>query len=405
MKRIAVGILALISLIGLAGCELLGGPGDANNNDDPKVILSDWKIKGSFDNWTTHQLTQNAADANKLTFIVEGLYAIDYEFVLMNPAGTEIKYATDDNVTPGTPFDMGGEKNVSFTAAKESYKIEVDVTDATKPKVNLVGGTASALIVTNAVLASKLTIKGDAFSIGWTDTAGTFNEGSSTVSWDVTYNNKNGTFGFSSLDNFLQGVSLDLSALTEGGAGTTPVDLLGNGGNAKLTGAPKADAVYTITVALDGTKALGAGKYTISAKLKTASTTDWKFDVPTSIWFVGRLEGVSGMTEWSQADSGRKEVTVASNKAVLTYTTPATFTYAEAPQQQIKFAKAASSGWNNLIGWAGITADNTGSNVQIAQGGENIVFTAAASTTYTITVDFSGDYPTTGVPSFKVTTP
>lgn len=398
MKRFAVASLALIALLGFTGCELLGGPGDKDVKEDPKVTLSDWKIKGSFDGWQLHQFTQNAADANQLTFLIEDLNAIDYEFVLVDPAGTEIKYSTDDNVTPGTAFTLGGEsgtKNVSFTATQLAYKLEVNVANPAAPVANLIGNTTPAKAVTNAILLEKLKIKGNQFSqvdgvavAAWSEAAGTISGNSKT--FDILVDNKNGEFGFTVLEGFVAHVDIDASGLTATtSTATTPVELLttGGNGNTHLTGTTKSGSVYTITVTVDASKTIGTGRYMISAALKTLSTTDWAFEAWSMVYMTGAGDDF-GNWGWTLA-------AITPTAGVAEYTFKATAT-----AQQFKINKAAA--WDGgQVGINGI--DSTGSGVTLS-GSDNIEFTAVVGNSYKVKVDFtSTNYVTTGKPTVTVT--
>lgn len=409
MKKIAFAAMALAALVGFMGCDT----GSNGETDDPAVTYSSWWIKGSFDSWSDspkHYFIVDEIDANKLTFEITGLYKhstipIVYQFVLVNPEGVEYKIegasGAVTSVTPGTAFTLGDSAatgsttlaNAGFEAAMSSYTVTVDITTATAPSVNLVAGSAAAPEVTNEVLIEKLAIKGNQFSAingtavdAWTATAGT--AGATTMAWDVLVDNKNGEFGFNSIDGFLKDATIDVSALTEGGAASA-ADVLSNstGSNCKLTGMPKAGAVYTLTVTVDTTKTVAEGRYSLTAALKTASTTDWAFEIPAEIYITGSVTG-----DWSEADDDvlRPALAVASNQATYAFTADAT------GKEIFKISLTADSGWDGLIGFGGVVT--TGTTVAIYDDWGNIAFDAVSGTEYTITVDFSGDYTATGKP-------
>lgn len=404
MKKIAFAAMALAALVGFMGCDT----GSSTDGGDA-VTYSDWQIKGSFDDWTLHKLVVDEIDANKLTFEITGLYndanvPLLYEFVLVNPDNVEYKIAGASNpteVTPGTAFVLGDAaatgsttvQNVGFEAVQSSYTVTVDITDAAAPEVNLVAGSAVATPVTNDVLLSKLQIKGNQFSqingaaVGaWTGTAGTIS--GATMTWDVLVDNKTGEFGFNSMNNFLKGVSPDVTALTAGGAATTAANLSNStGSNCSMTGMPKDGSVYTVVVTVDVTKSVAEGRYAMTVALKTLGADDWAFEVPENVYITGDVTG-----GWNEADDEtlRPALPVAADTATYTYTASST------GKQGFKIALTADSGWDGLIGYTGVVT--TGSTVSIYADGSNIAFDAVNATEYTITVDFSGDYTTTGKP-------
>lgn len=389
-------------MFGLVSCELISSMFGAK--PAATTQYSEWWIKGSFDAWADlphHFLAIDELNAKKLTFVIDNLYPIDYEFVLVSPGATsattddvEVKYSTDDNIAPDTQVTMTGTKNASFTAAKKSYTVTVDITDAAAPKMTLVSGSVAVLALTEAVLASNLKVKGDQFSIGWTETAGTYTAATKTVSWDLTASSLTGAFGFSSLDGFLKGVTFT-SPATAGACTTADTLSTTASDNATIKSIPKKDSVYTVSVLLDAAATTVATKYKVSIALKTVGTTAWVFTAPTDIYVVGSLAGATGMTAWSEADTGRAKVTLASGKATLTFTANAT------GKQEFKYATAAASGWNNLVGYSAGAATTTG--VTLADSGGNFSFTATTGKIYTIVVDFSGTYSSTNIAVVTVT--
>lgn len=379
MKRFLVAAVAAIALLGLVGCDTPTSSGDTGTPAAAKV----WKIKGSFDNWVTHNLVADETIANQWTFDTTGLYAIDYEFVLINPAGVEVKYSTDTNVTPGTPFVMGGANNVSFTATNANYKVVVDATVPATPGVNLVGSGGAALAVTNAVLADRLKIKGNAFSIGWTETAGVFDSLTNTVSWDVTVSNKNGEFGFTALEGFIK-KELDVSTLTAAGNALAAAEVATTGGQ-KLLNPSKDSSVYTFAVVIDATKTVGTGRYMLTVTLKTVGASNWAFAPWATLYSTGTFDSFG----WTGS-----AITITAGKGVFTITTPPAGTV------EFKINKVAS--WDGgEVGFGGI--DSTGTTVALSNVGGNIAFTADGTSSYTVTVDFTTTaYTTNGTPTVTV---
>jgi hypothetical protein len=391
MKRASFLLLAIIAMFGLVSCELISSMFGAK--PAATTQYSEWWIKGSFDAWADtphHFLAIDELNAKKLTFVIDNLYPIDYEFVLVSPGATsattddvEVKYSTDDNIAPDTQVTMTGTKNASFTAAKKSYTVTVDITDAAAPKMTLVSGSVAVLALTEAVLASNLKVKGDQFSIGWTETAGTYTAATKTVSWDLTASSLTGTFGFSSLDGFLKGVTFT-SPATAGACTTADTLSTTASGNATIKSIPKKDSVYTVSVLLDAAATTVATKYKVSIALKTVGTTAWVFTAPAKIYLNGDLN-TAGWTDVKTHDP----VTVTSGKATFTYAATATKTLG------FKFYLADEATWSNMTGIAGV--ETTGTTVAIS-GGDNIEFAAVTGTTYTVTVDFSGTFTSTGKP-------
>ncbi|MFZ4615607.1 MAG: hypothetical protein ACOYM2_05310 [Rectinemataceae bacterium] len=391
MKRASILLLAAVAMFGLVSCELISSMFGAK--PAATTQYSTWWIKGSFDSWADtphHFLVIDELNAKKLTFVIDNLYPIDYEFVLVSPGATsattddvEVKYSTDDNIAPDTQVTMTGTKNASFTAAKKSYTVTVDITDAAAPKLTLVSGSVAVLALTEAVLASNLKVKGDQFSIGWTETAGTYTAATKTVSWDLTASSLTGTFGFSSLDGFLKGVTFT-SPATAGACTTTDTISTTASSNATIKSIPKKDSVYTVSVLLNAAATTVATKYSVSIALKTVGTTAWVFTAPAKIYLNGDVN-TAGWTDTKTHDP----VTVTAGKATFTYAATATKTLG------FKFYLADEATWSNMTGIAGV--ETTGSTVAIS-GGDNIEFAAVTGTTYTVTVDFSGTFTSTGKP-------
>lgn len=405
MKKIAFAAMALAALVGFMGCDTGSG-----TDGGSAVTYSDWQIKGSFNDWALQKLVVDEIDANKLTFEISGLYndanvPLLYEFVLVNPDNVEYKIEGADKsvteVTPGTAFNLGDSAaagsttmaNVGFEAVQSSYTVTVDITDAAAPEVNLVAGSVAAIPVTNDVLLSKLQIKGNQFSeingtaVGsWTGTAGTID--GATMTWDVLVDNLGGEFGFNSMNNFLKGVSPDVSALTAGGAATASANLSNStGSNCSMTGMPKDGSVYTVVVTVDSTKSVADGRYAMTVALKTLGTDNWVFAAPANVYITGDVTG-----GWNETDDAtlRPAMPVTADVATYTYTASAT------GKQIFKIALKADAGWGGLIGYNGIVT--TGTTVAIYDSDNNIAFDAVSGTAYTITVNFTGAYTSTGKP-------
>lgn len=406
MKKMAfVVALALAIFVGITGCDTGTG---ADPDSPPAVSYSEWWVKGSFDGWSDspkHFLVIDEVDAKKLTYEITGLYSnasipLVYEFVLVNPEGVEYKIEglkdTVTPVTPGTPFVLGDSKatgsttlaNVGFVAAKSSYIVTVDITDAVVPSVNLIAGKVDAPAVTNAMLLDKLEIKGNQFSKintvavdAWTATAGTVT--GDTMSWDVLVDNKNGEFGFNTLDGWKQGVKPDVTDL-DVDASTVSVKLLNDGGNCSLVGMPKSGSVYTITVTVDVTKSVADGRYSLTATYKTAGTADWAFEPWEHVFIAGTV------TSWTAGEF--VETTNAAN--VCTYTFKAT-----SVEPEFKIVKANE--WGTDLGFSGVL-QGTGS-LALSDKGGNISFVAVVDSSYTITVTFPASYVADGKPVVTVT--
>lgn len=406
MKKIlCVAAIALAAFVGMTGCDNSSDPEDKK---DPVVTYSTWWIKGSFDNWASdpkHFFVVDELDANKLSFDITGLYndasvPLEYEFVLVNADNKEYKYAGTTAVTPGNAFVLGDSSaagststnNVKFIAAKSTYTVRVDITNPTAPSVNLIAGSTDATVVTNAILVEKLEIKGNQFSkindavVGaWTATKGTVNGNS--MSWDVYVDNMNGEFGFNTMNGWIQGAKPDVTTLVAAGdALTAPVALKSTDGNCSLQKMTKSGSVYTLTVAVDSSKAVADGRYSLSVVLKTVGTEAWVFTAPSTAFITGDITG-----GWNETDDDtlRPTLTVTAGKATYNFTVTAT------GMKQFKIATTAGSGWAGLIGFSGV--DVTGSSVAIYENGGNLAFDAVADD-YVVTIDFSTTYVTSGKP-------
>ncbi|MBN1242728.1 MAG: hypothetical protein JXA15_08480 [Spirochaetales bacterium] len=393
MKKAMLLLLAAVTLLGFVACPSPTG-------SDPVDLTSDWKIKGSFDSWATHNFTMDELDNNILTYTYSSLRAIDYEFVLMNAAGGELKYSTETNVAVDTPFTMGsGAINASFTATTVEVTVTVDISVPASPVVTLVTSGAAATPYNVAELAEGLFIKGDMFTIGWTNTAGTLvdnADGTGTVTFaGLTAASKTGSFGFDSRDGFLKGVSVVSPTVAD--SSTAPVGLQTSGDNCVITDIPNSDSVYTIVITIDEDGATIADKYSMVVTLTSVGTTAWAFDPPVSIWLVGDLKGATDMTTWSTTDDGRAQVDLVSDVATYAFTADTTYDAA------FKYATAADSGWDNLVGFTGVDSSTSPVTVVNPGGGGNIGFAATSGNTYTIVIDFSTDYAVTGIPVLTIT--
>lgn len=399
MKKIlCAAAIALAAFVGMTGCD---NPTD-EKKETPAVTYSTWWIKGSFDGWAEnpkHFFVVDELDANKLSFEISGLYKdttvpLDYEFVLVSPDNKEFKYAGTTNVTPGTAFVLGDSSaegststnNVKFIADKSSYTVRVDIANAAAPSVKLIAGSEDAAPVTNAVLLSKLQIKGDQFSEingaevdAWTGTDGTVS--GATISWDVLVDNKNGEFGFNSLNNFLKGYKIDVTDRTAGGDGTEAKNLSNtDGGNCSMTGMPKDGSVYTVSITVDSTKSVADGRYKISVALKTLGTANWAFAPWATVFINGNGLGAD-YEAWSS-----KELTISSGVATFEFV-------ANAAKAEFKPSKATS--WVDAVGFGAIT-EGTGSLTLSDTG--NIAFDTTIGSTYRISIAFTDTYIADGKP-------
>lgn len=450
MKRFALAA-ATIALLGLAGCDVLGStekkttpgattytfPSGTGTGGTPSTT---WWIKGSFDSWKggddfaaapastdgaypRHYLESDALNPNLLALpasVVKDLTQSPAAFVLINEV-TKVKYDfvyTSDvsMLADSVPYtlvnsaDKLGSFDPAFVPTATTYSILVDVAKPTAPVIKLApGATAVTPIATPTVadLAAGLKIKGDQFSIGWTETAGTLSGNTVTFNLKMTDSSgatvakgsKTGAFGFqSTADGFLKTDATVTSPSALNGV-TTAVNVSPRAANnIKIGSIPFQDSEYKVAVTIDPTKGAYSGRYSMVVTLSAVGSVAWP-GPPSSIYFVGKLQGAAGMTEWSEADTGRALVTLADNKAVLTYTATAS------GEQQFKWALSAGAAWAGLIGHgAPVAYDNSGTNVTLSGGGENIIFTAVSGTTYTITVDYSA-YTASNVITVKCTKP
>lgn len=451
MKRFALAAVAAIALLGLVGCDVFGStdkkttPGATtytfpSGTGTGGTASTTWWIKGAFDGWKggddfaaapvstdasypRHYLESDALNPNLLALpasVVTGLTQSPTAFVLINEV-TKVKYdfvytadvsMLADNV-PYTLVDNAaklGSFDPAFIPTATTYSILVDVAKPTAPVIKLApGATAVTPIATPTVadLAAGLKIKGDQFSIGWNDTAGTLSGNVVTFNLKMTDSSvtptakgsKTGAFGFqSAVDGFLKTdtVLTSPSALNGALAAVNVTPRAAN--NIKIGSIPFQDSEYKIAVTIDPTKGAYSGRYSMVVTLSAVGSVAWP-GPPAAIYFVGKLEGAAGMTTWNEFDTGRAMVTLTGDKAVLTYTATAS------GEQQFKWAVSAGAGWNGLIGdGAPVAYDNTGTNVALSGSGGNIVFTAITGTTYTITVDYSA-YLASNVITVKCTKP
>jgi len=398
MKRIAMAALAMITLLAFTGCDLFGAKEETKKTAPVATLSTTWWIKGSFDGWKDsgadkHWLTVDSA--NNLSFVVSNLYAIDYEFVLVNGT-TEVKYNSATNVTPDTQFTMGGTTdNVKWTAAKSSYKVAVDITTPAAPKVTLVSGAAAANAVTNAMLIAKLQIKGNQFSqidgvavAAWTATnPTTANTTATSVSWDILVDNYGGEFGFNALEGFVKSTAIDVSALAAAGNVTaTGTELTSAAAtNVSLSNTTKNGSTYTVKVTVDATKLIGAGRYVLTTTLKTLSATSWVFTPWTAVVINGNWDG----TTWLEGQAATNSAGVWT-KQITAGTTTVNF-------------KPGKTGWSDSTNR--VTQDAGSIALSGIAGGGNLSFTAVSGTTYTITVSFGGTFTSDNMPVVKVVTP
>ncbi len=393
MKKAMLLLLAAVTLLGFVACP--------NPTVDPVDLTSDWKIKGSFDSWAEHNFTMDELDNNILTYKYTGLRNEDYEFVLMNAAGGELKYSTTDNVAVNTPFTMNsGTENASFKATTVEVTVTVDISAPDAPVVTLVTSGAAATPYSAAELAAGLFIKGDMFTIGWTNTAGTFvdnGDGTGTVTFtDLAVNaataRTSGSFGFDSRHGFLKDATI-VSPTVEGNSAAA-VGLVTTGDNCVITDIPNSDSVYTIVITLNENGVTVAEKYSMVVTLQTLGTTAWVDIAPWADVYIAGNSAEFG--SWTAGSFGHATETGVDTD-VWTYTFDATVTAEE-------FKVAPGNAWGGDIGFANILT--TGSPIALSSAGGNIAFTAVIGTSYTITVDFTpASYAIDGKPLVTVATP
>jgi len=397
MKKILQMLTALLLLVAMFSC-------DNNTTNTTESSTSEWWLKGSMDGWADsgddqHFFTKDELDSNILRFEITDLYIYDYEFVIVAPDGTEWKANTDSSVASETAIvftDVEADQtNATFTAAKTSYTVVVDITDSSAPSVKLEAGATDAVVPDFAKLAEELKIKGDMFTIGWTETAGIVDADNKTVTFEVTADSKTGTFGFSSMDGYLK--CDEIASPTTAAESATAVTLTKDAANnISISDIPKSDSVYTIVVTIDESKTVAEGKYSMVVTLKTVGVTDWAFDIPVTVYLLGDLSATD-WSDWSQTDDGREAIDLVSDIATYTYTTT------DADDQKFKWATAADSGWDGLSGFGSATIDT--STITLSNDDGNFLFSATDATSYTIKIDYSDatDYATTGVPVLTVT--
>jgi len=405
MKKASLALLTMIAMLSLMGCsviaDLFGG-----GTTTPTVQYSQWWVKGSFDGWkggddgsadptdgSRHFLAINELNNKILTFEITGLYKQDYDFVVCgagtganNAGGTVYQVAAASaTLAANTAVPLAAKNepttaNMKITAAFTSYTVQVDITNATAPTVKIIPGTVASSYYTAAELAAGLKIKGNQFTIGWTDTVGIFDSTTNTVTWDLTASSKTGEFGFTSLAGFLKGATV--ASPTTAGTAAAAVVLGTTGNNCQITGIPNNDSVYTIAVTITPPSAISTAVYSMVVTLKTVGTTPWAFATPAAVYFPGSI------TTWI----GSGATDAANAQATITGTVASfTFTAADATPQ---FKIVDAWNWNGLnLGFGGIEVDTTGiaiiSTDTTTPANGNITFAATAGSKYTITADFS----------------
>ncbi|QEN03981.1 hypothetical protein EW093_04450 [Thiospirochaeta perfilievii] len=279
MKKILQLLTSLLLLVAMFSC-------DNSTSGTTFDSTSDWWVKGSFDGWkdsvddeTRHFFTIDEVDNNILTYEVTGLYTLDYEFVLVDAAGTEWKAPTATTAVSDTAltFVSAENANATFTAAFTTYTIKVDITDAEAPSVTIEAGSTAATAPTFEVLADNLIFKGGIFDSNWTAQTGVLDATAKTVTYDdLTIVSNSGEFGIDGIDGWFEGLTID--SPTVEGESTTPANFLKSGGNSKLINVPKVDSVYTVVITIDPEATNIEEKYSIAFTLKTLGTEDWVID-------------------------------------------------------------------------------------------------------------------------------
>jgi hypothetical protein len=333
MKKVLFFVVAAIVAVSMLGCGSPVGP-DTPGADG---FTSEWWMKGSIDWNQQNFFTISELDANVLTVEMPIVYALDYEFVIVNPEGLEFKYDSTVNVaTDGTEFsffpapdssdpnhvdndgdkDDPGEINVSFTAIKDTYVIEVDVSDPANP-IGMIypkAGAGDATIVTPAVLADALDLNPwDNLEVG----TKTYDDINYTVTFAVTTWAKSHNFGFNSLNGYLKGA---------GTVGVTPIDILFDQGDACIL--DPADDIYygaefdvTVTLPVVADAYVPGMNYQVEAVKTADGLSGPPFDY--SAVMTAMTNGTGGGSSWG-AELGEISTGVKNGNLYVrvTFTTP-----------------------------------------------------------------------------------
>jgi hypothetical protein len=418
MKRFALAALAVFTLFSLAGCDLFGSTSNATPAAGSN--LSQWWIKGSFDNWTgvadqdaitaansdkVHYLTIDSLNPKLLTYEISvpaGLKTFTYQFVVMNDgaAGSRINFqassatamANNANYTL-VASTTAGATNANFVATATTYTVQVDITTPAAPVVKLIPGATASVHYTAAELASGMKVAGGKLSMGWTETAGVF-DGVNTVTWtNVGTTDKSSPVYFHADAGYFKAPADVVSPTTLNGTVTAA---LSGSNDFNLTGVPYSDSKYKFDVIIDPTATSFGQAFTFKATLTTVGTANWAFTPWTTAYFVGSDSTVVG--DWGLPNAGPFTVTAttASNIATL-HITPAS-------TETLQFKIVPEAAWGKDIGFAGI--DVAAGSLPLSSSGGNIAVDLTGGTSYTITVDFStANYIANGVPTVKVVTP
>lgn len=359
---------------------------------------SAWSIKGSWDpSWNLTSLVVEPNNPHLLTVAIDGLFDQEYEFVINKPTGSgwgQDLGVTDEATVQPFVFDSAVSEmghNARFRAESHGYRFVVDISNPDLPTVTLEPGLDPALPITNEVLLSNLKIKGDLFSsvngeavAPWVGASPIVS--SDTATWEVFADNNTGEFGFTALEGFLSNATFDVSSLTSPESlPLGPLDLT-FGGNSRLDGRAKANSVYTITVTVDASKAIGAGRYQMGVSLKSLGSNDWALPAWSRVYFPG---SGSEFANWNIASS--PNTAVLAGRAVLTFT-------ATMSDQQFKITPEGN--WGQEKGFGQIVVGE--GSLPLSDGDGNIQFTAVPGQTYQVFVDFAGSFGATGLPQVTV---
>ncbi len=313
MKKLLQLLTALLMLVALVGCDMFGSDSDSDADADdtvPASLVSTWWVKGSFDGWadsvdagTRHFFTKDELNNNILTYEVTGLYTLDYEFVIANgDKEWKAPEATTTVSDTAVVFVDADYANATFTAAKTSYTITVDITDPAAPSVTIVAGATDSIVPDFAKLSSDLKIKGSAFDPSWGEIVGVADAAAKTVTFaDLTMSSTSCEFGFSSTDGFLNAVDTTITHTAQDDI-TAAIALVKEGGsNISIADVPKSDSLYTVVVTIDDTLAVDAGRYTMTVELSTIGVTDWAIDFA---WLSERIQmqGSLFVIGWNATD-------------------------------------------------------------------------------------------------------
>jgi hypothetical protein len=397
MKNFKLFLAAAMVVIALFGCEPPVGPtGPGGDNSDP--YQSEWKIKGTFNDWATENFRINELDPNELTFeITELVDLTTVSFILESPEGLPFKQLTAGDIADGNPVTFehdtdGSKHNGTFVPSSANYTVVVDITDPVSVELILNPGTEPPLPATFQVFAEALVLEGSMFGATWTNLGApdVIDEGSQTATYqNVSIVNQYGDFGVNSEDGFLKGAYVQAPDTV--GLGSAIVDLLYEHSvqnqNAHIDNLLYSDSLYDIVIHINMAATDIQDKYDIQVFLATEGTTEWPALTP---WPTVVING-----SWENPDNFQAGLPA-------TETSPGSgiweFNLTTGPGATLVKFKPGQTGWSDAKGRHEIT-QGTGS-LYLGNTGD-ISFEATENTDYTIQVSF----PATGKPIVVVTSP